>query len=134
MTVGDITGDHRADIIGSYSSGTWYRNSNTGAWIKLTTPALQLASGDIDGDGRDDLIGTWSSGVYVRYGATGQWQLITASRPVWIAAGKMAAAQTAEPLQALEDRTDVVDLSPEGPGGQVFNTLFQDENESIAAD
>jgi hypothetical protein len=27
ITTGDMTGDKRADIIGSYTSGTWYRNS-----------------------------------------------------------------------------------------------------------
>jgi hypothetical protein len=92
-----MTGSGRADIVGSYSTGTWYRNSATGAWTKITTPAEQLTSGDIDGDGREDLIGIWSNSVYVRYGATGKWQQIAASKPRWITTGRLAeAVQAAE--------------------------------------
>jgi hypothetical protein len=78
----------QADIIGSYrTSGTWYRNSANGAWVKITTPAEQLASADVDGDGLDDLIGIWSGGLYVRYAANNRWQLISSSKPSWISTG-----------------------------------------------
>jgi hypothetical protein len=95
ITTADMTGSGRADIVGSYSTGTYYRNSTTGAWTKITTPAEQLTSGDIDGDGRDDLIGIWSNSVYVRYGATGKWQQIATSKPRWITRGRLAEADQA---------------------------------------
>jgi hypothetical protein len=79
----------------------WYRNSATGAWTKITTPAEQLAAGDIDGDGRDDLIGIWSNSVYVCYGATGKWQLISTSKPRWITTGKLA--ETAQAADSPDD-------------------------------
>jgi len=123
IAVGNISGDKQADIAGSYSSGTWYRNSATGAWTKITTPAEQLAAGDIDGDGRDDLIGIWSNKVYVRYGATGQWQQITASKPKWIAAGRIAAA-----IQAAGSLDD-----PMVTGAQIHD-LSQDGDRRIEAD
>jgi hypothetical protein len=115
-----MTGDNRADIIGSYSTGTWYRNSANGTWTKITTPAEQLASGDMDGDGRDDLIGIWSDGVYVRYSATGEWQRITTSKPKWIATGRIV-----EPNQAsgasndLVDQLNAIDMSASSPGNNV---------------
>jgi len=87
--VGDLYGDdNRADIIGSYKTGTWYWNPSTGAWAKIATTAEQVTSGDINGDGRDDLIGIWSDGVWVLFGKTGQWQKITSSKPKWISTGK----------------------------------------------
>jgi len=114
-----MTGDNRADIVGSYSSGTWYRNSANGAWTKITTPAEQLAAGDIDGDGRDDLVGIWSNAVWVKYGATGQWQQITASKPKWITTGRMAEAiQAAGSLDdPIATGEEVIDLSKQGPNG-----------------
>jgi hypothetical protein len=121
ITTGDMNGDNRADIIGSYSYSysTWYRNSTTGGWLKITTPAAQLAAGDLDGDGRDDLAGIWSNSVYVRYGATGQWQQISTSKPKWITTGKMmeaiqAAGSLDDPSESVEE---LLDLSEEGPGG-----------------
>ena len=96
-----MTGSGRADIVGSYTSGTYYRNSATGAWMKITTPAEQLASGDIDGDGRDDLIGIWSNSVYVHYGATGKWQQIATTKPRWITTGRLA--ETVQAAGSLDD-------------------------------
>jgi len=115
ITVGDMTGDGRADIIGSYSSGTYYRNSITKTWTKLTTPAEQLASGDLDNDGKDDLVGIWSGHVYVRYTATGSWQMISSSKPRWITTGRMADALAAAGDLASLEGMDVVDLPNEGP-------------------
>ncbi len=117
-TAGDMTGDSLSDIVASYSTGTWYRNSATGAWKMITTPAEQLAAGDIDGGGRDDLIGIWSDGVWLCDGATGGWQRITSSRPRWITTGRLTdAAQTAaswaDPMESAEE---VIDLSHESPG------------------
>ncbi len=80
----------RMDLIGTWDgSGVYYWNSDTEAWVYLSTPASMLCTGDIDGDGTDDLVGIWSSGVWVRYTSSGQWQLITSSVPSWIGAGDL---------------------------------------------
>jgi hypothetical protein len=128
-TTADMTGSGRADIVGSYSTGTWYRDSATGAWKKITIPASQLTSGDIDNDGRDDLIGIWSDGVWVRYGATGQWQKITSSKPTWITTGKTAnAAPSKASVNEFGKTGEIVsDLSATGPSGQNAEIVVLDD-------
>jgi len=49
-------------LLGTWSKqGVYYRDSDTGAWVKMATPATQVAAGNIDGDGVDDLLGIWPS-------------------------------------------------------------------------
>jgi hypothetical protein len=127
IAAGDMTGDSRADIVGSYGNGTWYRDSATTKWTSVGTSAKQLSMGDINNDGRDDLVGIWSNGVWVRYGKTGQWQQITTSTPKWITTGKVAEAlQNAgsldDPLTSSEDK-DILDLSMDGPSGDAVELL-----------
>lgn len=78
LTCGDMNGDSKADILGSFSDpgGVWLRDSESGDWSRLhTQPANQITVGDLDGDGLDDLLGMWDSapGIWARYTATGQW-------------------------------------------------------------
>jgi hypothetical protein len=79
------------DFIGTWDGqGVYYRNSETGAWVKLATPATLITAGDLDGDGIDDLIGIWpgQGGVWVKYSKTGSWaKLSTTARD--IASGDM---------------------------------------------
>jgi len=80
------------DYLGSWSSGVYYRNSDTGAWFRLeSSPATRVIAGDLDGDGYDDLIGTWSAspGVWVKKSSTGTWQKLDNYMPESIAAGDM---------------------------------------------
>ena len=77
------------DILGTWSSGVWYRNSETGIWVKITSPTNLVAAGDIDGDGIDDVIGVWNSGLWVKYSATGGWAKLASSLPAQIASGDM---------------------------------------------
>jgi hypothetical protein len=77
------------DIMGSWPSGVWYRNSETGLWVKITTPANSLAAGDIDADGIDDVIGVWNSGLWIKYSSSGSWAKLTSSLPDDIASGDM---------------------------------------------
>jgi len=70
------------DIIGTWDGqGVYYRNSDDGTWVKMASPADQIADGDLDGDGVDDLIGIWpgQGGVWVKYSSTGTWSKLSSS-------------------------------------------------------
>jgi hypothetical protein len=52
----------------------WVKYSQSGAWAKLSTTAVDIATGDMNGDGRDDLLATWDGqGVYYRNSLGGAW-------------------------------------------------------------
>jgi hypothetical protein len=100
----------REDLVGTWSSGVWYRNSNTGGWVNMTTPAVPIAAGDIDGDSIADLIGVWSSGLWVKFSATGSWTRISSPPlPTHISCGDMNG----------DGRDDIVGSWPSG-------TFFRD--------
>jgi hypothetical protein len=68
------------DFIGTWDGqGVYFRNSSTGSWVNVASPADLIAAGELDGDGRDDLIGIWpgQGGVWVRYSKTGAWVQIS---------------------------------------------------------
>jgi uncharacterized repeat protein (TIGR03803 family) len=70
------------DFIGTWDGqGVYYRNSETGAFVKLATPATLITAGDLDGDGKADLIGIWPSqgGVWVKYSQSGSWAKLSTS-------------------------------------------------------
>jgi len=78
------------DYVGTWTNGVYYRNSDTGKWIKLeSSPATQIAVGDLDGDYFDDMIGTWPGqpGVWVKYSENGTWAKLDNFTPDSIAAG-----------------------------------------------
>jgi hypothetical protein len=86
-----MNGDGRDDLIGSWpEQGVYYRNSDTGDWIKLGKPASKIATGDLDYDSIDDLIGIWPSqeGVWIKYSKSGNWGLLSSTAD-WIGAGDM---------------------------------------------
>ena len=72
------------------SQGVYYRNSDSGAQVKLASPATQITAGDMDADGIDDLIGLWPTqgGVWAKYSKTDTWSKL-ASTADWIASGDM---------------------------------------------
>jgi len=77
-------------LLGTWDgSGVWFRNSVTGSWVKMSTPADLVTAGDLDGDGTDDLIGVWSSGLWVKYSSSGSWARLTTLLPSHIASGDM---------------------------------------------
>jgi hypothetical protein len=89
-TMGVATPEIRKDdLLGTWDGqGVYFRNSETGAWIGLTSPADVVACGDLYGDGVDDLIGLWSGQAWVKNSANGGWvYLANATRDV--AAGDM---------------------------------------------
>jgi len=88
---GDMNGDGEADFVGTWDGyGVQYRNSASGVWVTLATPATMITAGDLDGDGKDDLIGIWPAqgGVWVKYSATGSWAKLSSTAKD-IAAGDM---------------------------------------------
>jgi subtilase family serine protease len=82
LTSGDLNGDGSDDIIGSWESGIWWRNSGNGNWKKIhDQPADLIAVGDFNGDGFGDLMGCWKNlGAWIRYGDAqdlGQWEKLS---------------------------------------------------------
>lgn len=70
--------------------GVYYRNSDTGGWVKMASPATMVAAGDIDQDGIDDVLGLWPTqgGIWVKYSNGGAWARLS-STAVHIASGDM---------------------------------------------
>ena len=79
------------DLVGTWDGqGVYYRNSDTGSWVQMASPATMITSGDLDDDGTDDLIGIWPVAGR-RLGqvlATGEWVYI-ASTAAYISTGDM---------------------------------------------
>jgi Leucine-rich repeat (LRR) protein len=81
----------KEDLLATWDGqGVYYRNSDTGGWVKLASPAAQVTAGDLDCDGIDDLIGVWPSqgGVWAKLSTDG-WVRLSSSTPRDIAAGDM---------------------------------------------
>jgi agmatine/peptidylarginine deiminase len=58
--LGDINNDGYADIVGSWTFGTWWKNTANGVWTKLSNMSpTYLACGDFDGDGYEDIVGLY---------------------------------------------------------------------------
>ncbi len=91
VNIGSCLANDRDDALATWDNqGVYYRNSDTGAWVKLATPATMITRGDLDHDCVDDLsgIGPNPGGVWVKYPKSGAWSLI-ASTAADIAAGDM---------------------------------------------
>jgi hypothetical protein len=79
------------DFVGTWDGqGVYYRNSDSGAFVKLASPASQVTAGDLDCDGIDDIIGIWpgQGGVWAFLSTTKTWVKL-GSTPTDIAAGDM---------------------------------------------
>jgi len=88
---GGTTVTPKDDLLGTWSGqGVYCRNSDTGAWVYMATPASKITCGDLDGDGIDDLIGVWpvQGGVWAKYSSISMWTSIASSAD-WIGAGDM---------------------------------------------
>jgi hypothetical protein len=138
------------DLLGTWDGqGVYYRDSVTGLWVKMASPATLITTGDIDGDATDDLIGIWPTqgGVWVKYSSDGTWERLSSTAQD-ITAGKMRAASTLAPPESAGGQVtvraefelplpmggfaegpagalNVRDLSRSGPGGARF--VFKQE-------
>jgi len=76
-------------IIGTWSSGIWYRDVAKSKWTKMWSgvPSGDIAAGDFTGDGKADVASIWSSGLYYQNGATLGWTKVWSTAPDRIAAG-----------------------------------------------
>ena len=80
--VAKVSSATKENLVGTWDGqGVYYRNSDTGSWTLLATPADMIACGDLGGDGIADLIGIWSgqAGVWTRDSAAGAWSFLGSS-------------------------------------------------------
>ena len=79
------------DFLGTWDSqGVYDRDSDTGTWVSLASPATMMICGDLDIDGTDDLIGMWpgQGGVWIKYSSSEGWVRLS-STAVHITSGDM---------------------------------------------
>ena len=79
----------RAEIIGTWSNGIWYRDVAASKWTQMTAsiPTGDIAAGDFTGDGRADVASIWPNGLWYQDGATLDWTKIPGSAPISLTAG-----------------------------------------------
>ena len=129
--VAKISSIQKDDFLGTWDGqGVYYRNSDTGGWVKMASPATLITAGDLGGDGVDDLIGIWPTqgGVWVKSSTNGAWTKLSSSARD-MAAGKMRAgtggSMASQALfgpmggyvQGPESLIQYQDTSSESPGG-----------------
>jgi Leucine-rich repeat (LRR) protein len=79
------------DLLATWDGqGVYYKNSDTGAWVRMASPATMITAGDFDGDGIDDLAGLWPTqgGIWVLYSHNSTWARLS-STARYISAGDM---------------------------------------------
>ena len=121
LAIGDFIHIGRDDIVGSWpNDGVHLRDSSTGKWEKIASPARLLTAGDIDGDKQDDLIGYWDSGLWVRYGGKIGWKKIDSPVPVCMAVGDMTGSGSGNII--ISSETGTLYLDPEISGWKKITT------------
>jgi hypothetical protein len=84
-----VTGDGRSEIIGTWSSGIWYRDVAESSWTQMTSDVTDgdIAAGDFTGDGIADVASIWPGGLYYQDGDTLAWIKIDNLPPMRVTAG-----------------------------------------------
>ncbi len=93
---GTTTG--RAEIIGTWGNGIFYRNVATNTWTQMyaATPGGAIAAGDVTADGRADLVACWASGLWYQSGASLGWTKVWDGAPSKVACGDVTGDGRAE--------------------------------------
>ncbi len=92
-----LVSDGRDEIIGTWSSGIWYRNVAAGTWTKMYSwvPSGPIAAGDVTGDGKADVVSCWGSGLWYQNGSTLGWTKEYIYAPSKVACGNVTDALSA---------------------------------------
>jgi hypothetical protein len=72
LTAGDITGDGRVELIGTWDNGIWYYDFVAEEWIQMTADVTtgDIAAGDFNADGIADVASNWDNGLWWQDGTT----------------------------------------------------------------
>jgi ELWxxDGT repeat protein len=71
----DINGDEKADFIGSYSTGLWWRDAHTLAWKQFSKQQpKQIESAELGNGNLNDLLLVFADSIWIRYSDTNTWQ------------------------------------------------------------
>jgi hypothetical protein len=94
----------RAEIIGIWSNGIWYRDVAASKWTQMSadTPTGDIAAGDFTGDGKADVASIWASGLWYQDGATLAWTKV-GSAPSSVTAGDVTGDGRFEIIGAWSD-------------------------------
>ncbi|MFC1612018.1 FG-GAP repeat domain-containing protein [Myxococcota bacterium] len=78
-----------AEIVGSWSSGIWYRDVATSQWVQMwsNTAPGGMAAGDFTGDGKADVASIWDQGIWHQDGVSLEWTKISDTPPRDVTAG-----------------------------------------------
>ena len=90
LTAGDVTGDHRDELIGTGPNGIRYWDFVASAWTQMTADVTtgDIAAGDFNGDGIADVASSWKNyGLWYQDGATLDWTKLDDSPAYSLAAG-----------------------------------------------
>ena len=83
VTMANVTGDARKEVIGTFSSGVryFYRDGSGWSWRQITAypPAGDITAGDITGDGWDEVVSGYSTGTWYWNPRTGGWYQLTSA-------------------------------------------------------
>lgn len=83
VTMANVTGDARKEVIGTWSSGVWYFYRTSSGWasrqITGYPPAGDISAGDITGDGWDEVVSGYSTGTWYWIPRTGGWAQLTSA-------------------------------------------------------
>ena len=77
LSVGNIGGYNRDDLLGIWDSGLWVRHSADSIWQKINAPVpTWVTAADMAGNSRSDIVGSYANGTWYQESATAMWKYI----------------------------------------------------------